>query len=263
MDWVHIAQGANDCLSVVLIVRLLSLRLHNVYRIFSVYLLIQLLGSLIAVQSEIWPGYWDYRMSWIPTQIMLWICSLCMVYAFLKGVLGTLPGILKFSRRLLNVTFVIAISVALWSASAEYHSSNAIRLPTFLARTVGGMFVLDRAICSAALLAILAILCFVLWFPVQMPKNLAMFSAGFAVYFAATTASLLTWSLFSADSLRLLDNLTMLTLSLCYAYWILFLTPEGESIPVRMGHSWDPPEQDRLLGQLEAMNASLLRSARR
>ncbi len=263
MNWTHILQGLNDALSVVLIARLLLLRLQSVYRILCAYLLVQLVGSWIDFLGVITRLHWDYRAIWIPIQLSLWVLSLTMVYAFLKGVLATLPGILRFSRRLLNLTFSLAIGIAVWSAFAEYSRSNAVRFVTPLGRLVGHMLVLERAICSAALLAILAILCFVLWFPVQMPKNLAMFSIGFAVYFAATTASLLTWSLFSARRLDLIDDVIMLTLSLCYAYWTIFLTPEGESIPVRMGHRWQPEEQDRLIGQLDAMNASLLRSARR
>ncbi len=262
MNWGHIAQGVNDGLSVVLIARLLFLRLHSVYRILWAYLLVQLLGSLIEFAHRIMPHRWDYRISWIPIQVALWALSLGMVYAFLKGVLGSLPGILRFSRKLLNITFALAFGVALWSAFEEYSNSHAVKFVTPLGRWMGRMFVLDRAISSAAFLVILTILCFVLWFPVQMPRNLAMFSVGFAAYFAAATASLLAWSLFSG-SFRLVDNLNMVALSLCYIYWIFFLTPEGESIPVRMGHSWDAREQDRLLGQLEAMNASLLRSARR
>lgn len=265
MNWAHIGQGVNDALAILLVVRLLLLRLHSVYRIFCLYILVQVIGSWIAFIDDFVPAHHqiDYRLTWIPLQVVVWILSLWMVYAFLKGVLRSLPGILKFSRKLLNVIFLAAIGLALWSAAAEYSSSNALRFVTPLGKIVGRMFILDRAICSAACMSILAIFAFVLWFPVSMPKNLAMFSVGFAVYFAATAASLLTWSLFSGSSLRLVDNATIFILSACYAYWAIFLTAEGESLPVRIGHSWRPLEQDRLMDQLEAMNASLMRSARR
>lgn len=265
MSWNHVAQGINDVLCIILVVRLLTLRLHRVYRVFCAFLCVQFLGSLIdVIEAGLSPGqYPDYRITWIVLQGIVWILSLWMVYALLRDVLAGLPGILRFSRKLLNGIFLAALVIALWSAHAEYTVSKANLYVTPLGRIVGAMFVLNRAICTAALLALLTILCFILWFPVVMPKNLAVFSVGFAIYFSATGASWLTWSLGSGANLRILDDVAMVILSLCYAYWIMFITAEGESIPVRMGHSWHLAEQQRLLNQLEAMNASLLRAARR
>ncbi len=265
MNWNRIAQGINDVLCIILVVRLLSLRLHRVYKVFSVFLCLQLLGSLIdMIEAHLIPGqYPDYRITWIALEIGLWVLSLWMVYALLRGVLAGLPGILKFSRNLLNGVFVAALGVAFWSARAEYGVSKALSLPTPLGRVVGAMLVLDRAICTAALIALLAILCFILWFPVVMPRNLAVFSIGFTIYFGATAASWLTWSLGSTANLKIFDNVAMFILSLCYAYWAIFITAEGESVPVRMGHSWQVSEQQRLMGQLDVINANLLRAARR
>jgi len=265
MNWNRIAQNISDVLCIILVVRLLSLRLHRVYKVFSVFLCLQLLGSLIAViESHLVPGqYPDYRITWIALEMGLWVLSLWMVYALLRGVLAGLPGILNFSRKLLNGTFVAALGFAFWSARAEYGVSKALSLPTPLGRVVGAVLVLDRAICTAALVALLAILCFILWFPVVMPKNLAVFSVGFAIYFSATAASLLTWSLSRNVNLHIVNNVVTLILSLCYVYWAIFITATGESVPVRMGHSWQLSEQQKLIGQLDAMNASLLRAARR
>ena len=125
------------------------------------------------------------------------------------------------------------------------------------------MLVMNRAICTAALIALLAILCFILWFPVVMPKNLAVFSIGFAVYFSATAASWLTWSLGLHTNVQIFDAINMLILSLCYLYWAVFISAQGELLPVRMGHSWHLAEQQRLMAQLADMNASLLRVSQR
>ncbi|MBV9612562.1 MAG: hypothetical protein JO091_08820 [Acidobacteriaceae bacterium] len=61
----------------------------------------------------------------------------------------------------------------------------------------------------------------------------------------------------------LLDTITVFIMTASYVYWVLFITPQGETVPVRLGHRWDRKEQDRLIGQLEAMNASLLRAGAR
>jgi hypothetical protein len=262
MNWSHIAQGINDAFSFVLILRLLALRLHGVYRFFCLFLLVQLVSSgVVLIERELRTH--DYRLTWMLLEIVVWALSLATVYALLRAVLRTLPGILTFSHKLLNATFLVAIGIALWSAKAEFGVSKAAAFARPLAHTVAVMVVLNRAICSAALIALLAILCFVLWFPVQMPKNLAVFCVGFVVYYSVTAASWLAWSFWSSATLRWADMITMVVLSICYAYWAIFITSEGERVPVRMGHSWHVAEQQRLMLQLEAMNASLLRAARR
>lgn len=265
MNWTYIPQGVNDVLCLVLVVRLLSLKLHRVYRVFCAFLCIQLLSSLIyLLEKELGPGrHPDYRLTWIPLQIALLILSLWMVYALLRDVLAGLPGILRFSRNLLNAIFLVSLGFALWSARAEYGVSKALSFATPLGHMVGVMLVLNRATCTAAVIALMAILCFILWFPVVMPKNLAIFSIGFAIYFSATATSWLTWSLGSSTNLRIFDDIAMFILTLCYAYWAIFISREGERLPVRMGHSWHVAQQQLLIGQLESMNASLLRAARR
>lgn len=265
MNWENIGQGVNDALCCILVVRLLTLRLHRVYRVFCAFLAIQLLGSIIDIVEKnlARDEYPDYRITWIFLQIALCVLSLWMVYALLKAVLAGLPGILRFSRNLLNGIFITALGVALYSARAEYGFSKAVSFLTPLGRMVGVTLILDRAVCTAALIALLAILCFILWFPVSMPKNLAVFSIGFAIYFAAIGASLLTWSLNLGASVRFFDAVGILILSLCSLYWTIFITAEGEALPVRIGHSWDPAERRKLMSQLEAMNATMAGASRR
>jgi hypothetical protein len=264
MSWSPVVQLASDGLSVVLIVRLLILRLQNVYRVFCAFLLFELLASLITfVERAIHNPQLDYRLTWIPLKVIGWILSLWVVYALLQATLTSLPGILKFSRKLLNFTFVLAVLIALWTAKAEYAVSSASSLLTPVGRAVGVTLVLDRAVCTVALLVLIGILGFVVWFPVRIPKNLAVFSFGLLIFFAARTVSLLTWSFWSPESLRVVSDLNMLVPGLCCAYWAIFITGRGEQASVRIGHHWQTREQERLIGQLEAMNASLLRAARR
>jgi hypothetical protein len=47
------------------------------------------------------------------------------------------------------------------------------------------------------------------------------------------------------------------------ALWLFGLNRQGETKSVVVGHQWNPSDERRLLSQLEAINASLLRSARK
>jgi hypothetical protein len=46
----------------------------------------------------------------------------------------------------------------------------------------------------------------------------------------------------------------------CLAAWGVFLTRRGERKVVSIGHKWTPEQQQRLMAQLAAINASLQRS---
>jgi hypothetical protein len=253
---------------VVLSVRLLSLRLHSIYRIFCIFLAFDLFFSVVSWLEElIHNPRLDYRITWISLSVIGWILSLCLVYGLLQAILAGLPGILRFSRKLLNVTFIAVVVVTLLTMRIDVAVAGASGYLTGFVDPVGKAvriaFDLERVISTVALFVLLLILVFVLWFPVQMSRNLAIFSIGFVIYFAAKTGLMLTRGFWSQQSLLLASNLIAFTLTACYAYWTIFITREGESTSVRIGHRWDTGQQQRLIGQLEAMNASLLRAARR
>lgn len=268
MNWSRIAEGTSDVLCIILILRLLILQLHSVYRIFCVFLAFDIFSSLISLgETMAHNARFDYRITWIGFSVIGWVLSLCMVYGLLQAILERLPGILRLSRKLLNVTFLSAIVVGLLTVRLE---GSLVGSSGYLAgfadpigRAVRIAFDLERVISTVALLVLLLILAFVLWFPVQMPRNLAFFSVGFVIYFAANTGLMLTRGMWSRDNLSLVSTTITFVLSACYAYWTFAITREGERAPVRVGHSWRPSEKERLIGQLEAMNASLLRAARR
>lgn len=263
MDLTRTAQYISDALVIALIVRLLLLRLHSVYRVFCVFLLFDLLSSVIFfIEKSVHP-HPDYRIVWMALRTVTWVLSLWMVYALLDAMLANLPGILRLSRKLLSFVFVSAPILALLTARPEYSASSLSGALDPIDRALGAALVMERVIFMAALLILLAMLAFILWFPVQMPRNLALFSIGFVVFFATHTGLPLAHTYWPKLDIRTFTSIEALLLAACYAYWLLFLNKAGELKPVRIGHSWGPEEQHRMVGQLEAMNDALVRAARR
>jgi len=268
MNWGSFAQAAIDVLSAVLIVRLAKWRLYSTYRVFCAFLLFGILSSgMEIIDFSVHKPQFDYRIIWVALTIASWVVGLCMVFWLLQAILASFPGIRSFSRKLLTITFVVVVAVSLLSIRLDVVVTGGTgylsRRVDPVGRLVRVAFDLDRVISTVAVLVLLVILAFVLWFPVQMPRNLAVLSVGFVVYFAANTALLLTRGIWSRETIALVSNLTLFIITACYAYWTAFITPLGEKVTVRMGHAWQPKEQKQLIGQLEAMNAALLRAARR
>jgi hypothetical protein len=261
----EIPQFISDGLACLLICRLVLLRLHAVYRVFCVFLGFDLLSSGIAFIELNEPNaHVRYGITFIVLRIIAWGLSLWMVYALLDAVLANFRGILKFSRKLLNATFLLAILVALSTARPEYAARGLEASPADpITHALGLTFILERVIFSAALLALVAILGFILWFPVRLPRNLVVFSIGFVTYFAINTGLLLFQSFVSHRISQSIGNTVTILLSLCFAYMALSITAEGEARSVSLGHSWSAADQRRLMRQLEDMNDALIRAAAR
>ena len=51
--------------------------------------------------------------------------------------------------------------------------------------------------------------------------------------------------------------------SICYLLWLLRLSPAGETVASALTIPRQPQEQERLVAQLELLNQSLLKVARR
>jgi hypothetical protein len=186
-----------------------------------------------------------------------------MVYALLQAILENLPGILKASKRTLNIVFPLAIGIAAITAAPEYVASGASKIVAPLDFLVNLALILERAVATVALLTILLMLVFILWFPVRMPRNLAVFSIGFIVYFSAQTSLLLLRSYWAHENFAMVDSGVNVILCSCLIYWISFLNRAGEERPVVLGHSWRLHKQTKLIGDLEALNTSLARAGRR
>lgn len=91
-----------------------------------------------------------------------------------------------------------------------------------------------------------------------------MFSIGLVIYFAARTGLLIVYSFWREANANLVNVGTFVVLSACLLYWLIFINRAGEEAPARIGHSWGTEvQQQRVMAQLEAMNATLLRAARR
>jgi hypothetical protein len=269
--WISAAQYATEMLACVLIVRLFSLRnkREGVYVVFALFLIFQLLTTAEYFLLSHWPGAKvDYRIVWLVSTAAGWPFSLLLVYSLAKAVLAGLPGVFRFSRNLLNLVFPLAILVALLTVRGEYWITGASRYsdPTDRFLMIGS--VVDRAISMAALSVLLAILAFILWFPVKMPRNLAIISVGLVVYFGSKTglALLRTYAVpgtISRSLTEVLSTCVSVVVVSCFLYWIIFIDPKGQTSHVRMGHSWHAGEQGKLIQQLESLNLALLRNSQR
>jgi hypothetical protein len=110
---------------------------------------------------------------------------------------------------------------------------------------------------NSMLAAFLAVgVLFLLWFPLRVSRNVAVCIAGFVFYSFQRWAGLLLVNQYPKDA-RLLSAIMSVLLFACLAIWLAAIRPKGEIITTITGHRWNPAESERLLGQLDSINALL------
>jgi hypothetical protein len=271
MNWESIVQCSNLALGIFLIVRLFSIRLYKTYKLFCVFLAADLLGSVLWALNEVFRviSYRSYLSAWLVIRPVVWLFTLLTIYSLLEKILVQLPGLLRLSKRILNLVFLAALLIGFMSAHFEYAGpgfKNYLGVK-FLFQCWRVELVFDRVIATAALLSLVAILSFLRWFPVTVPRNLAVLSVGFAAYFVAMTVLLLFRSLWPNESVQKFHTILLTVSTLlgaasgaCIAFWIFGLSSVGETVISHMAIERPREEQEQLIAQLELINDVLVKA---
>jgi hypothetical protein len=242
--------------SVVLVTRLWASRLGALYRSFLLLMCYEAIFGFLEICIRLEWLRVDYRSLWLFLEPIHWILYVAVCYSLMQRLLADHPGIYSVSKKVLIGCFAVAGLVSILSGRIEYGASGLADLPVNLG------LIIDRAVCTGALLVLLLTLSYLLWFPVEVARNVAFLSAGLAIYFASETALLLERNIWSPNSLRLVSTVLILISTACVVIWISFLNSAGEQRTVRPGHSWNPNDRQKLLTQLDALNSVLVRNHR-
>lgn len=265
MTWTLFGEYIDILLTFVLVIRVLGFSLQTKYLACLVFLVLDSLGSLVYVVDKALDNRGinliDYRIIWFFDELVLWVGTVWMMYALLIAILKHLPGILTISLKVLNFIFVICLGLALMTLRSEYAAAQAPSAKSALRQLSILTGEITRAVSLAELLSILCVLAFVLWFPIQVPKNLAAFSAGLSIYLLLTTVFLLTRTYLPAFfNLPGVRSIPSFYLAFCVVYWIFVVTPAGEEVEVTLGRARRTVPPEHLVRQLDAINTALLRS---
>jgi len=224
--------------------------LYRLYVFFFSYLVLEFLQALIPVFVPL-RGYL-YRDSYVVSQLLV-ICSYAFVVLELYSViLHNLPGIAGTARRYIRITLALAILVSLLPLSIEKPPNTM----------TGYLFILERPILSSLVVLLILISGFLVYYPIPLGRNVIVYLAGYTVYFLTNTTVALINNLGHFWN-RPLSDVNMGVSVTCLLFWLLALSRQGEKARMVVGHQWNPGEEQRLLAQLEAINASLSRSRRK
>lgn len=231
-------------------VRLWWTGLNRVYRYFFGYLIIELLQTVALASVPFYSNL--YRDVWVATNGLIVCFYALIVLELYNVVLGDLAGIASTSRRYIKITLGLAILASLLLLSFEKAPKNM----------TGQYFIFERAVVSSLVVFVLLITAFLSYYPVPLNRNVVAYFIGYAVYFLTKAAAVFIRNVgYNWD--RQMGTFFLIVYTGCLIFWMVALNRRGETRSLTIGHKWSPQEEERLLAQLKAINASLLRTARK
>ena len=224
--------------------------LHRIYVFFFSYLILDFLQSVPLPAMTY--GTELYGYAWLVMEGIIGCFYALIVLECYSSVLRDLTGIASISKRFIKVTLGVSIVLAFLLLGLE-------RTP----RTLFGYFyALDRAVVCSLLLFVLLITFFLVYYPVPLSRNVIIYSVGYAVYFLTKATALFARNV-SNEWQPQISAVLLAVSTACLMFWWLTLSRRGQTKTVVIGHKWRPGDDERLLLQLKAINASLSRAARK
>ena len=245
-----------------LVYRLVAQGLSSKYRFLLTYFAVdfvqQALGlsakGFLPPNSERLAYFWIYMIG----QAAKLALSIFVVLELCRVALAEHPALAAFARRTAGA---VLLSAAVFSITLL--RVNPPVVPPGRSERVHYFIALESAMDLTILLFLVAIIGFLSWFPVQMPRNVASYLGGFTVYFAARYMGNLILNMIPRRNIEV--SVVLLSVSLaCLGGMIYLLRREGEIEQIAAARKlWSPARLEQVTRQLEAINAAILRSNRR
>ena len=241
--------------SALLACKLYRTGLYRRYPIFFAYFVFR-------VPNGIWPLLVDtssaeYQKLWICTDPIFLIFYILLVRELYGLVLEKYKGLYTLGRWAMYVAMTIAVIVSGLSLIPKISPSapQASKIMFYVFGT-------ERGVNTALVIFIVLLLLFLSRYPVRLSRNVRLYAVLYSILFVSNTFSLLMRTFFGmlmADAF----NVVHVAMSLvCVAAWLFLLNPQGaemRGVPAPL----DPRHEQRLLAQLDSLNAALLKGARR
>ena len=230
-------------------------RLHRIYPLFFGYLLFLTTRTVALVLFG--KSRSAYAWLYFTTQPLIWVFFVLVSHELYTAVFRNYRGIGRYGRYgfygllVFALCFSAASLILSWSGPVETYPilRNAMQL--------------ERGVDVAVVILLLAILSFLVWWPIPLNRNVIVHTFIFFVYFLTHATVLLVRTL-GGPAITRAASTASLALSLgCFCAWLVLMNSQGETRIYRERVAHDPANEDQLLANLEAINSSLLKAGRK
>jgi hypothetical protein len=251
--------------SALTVLKLLSTGLYRRYRIFFTYFVLRLPSMtlfLVLTNLKGLPGgnginsnLYFYAFYYIePLMLVFYILVVVELYSL---VLERYKGLYTLGRWAMYAAVAISGTISIVSLLPKIAASTpepSRRLMYELAA--------ERGVDFALVIFILLIVWFLGRYPVPLSRNVVVHTVIYAVFFLSESLALLWRTLLGYQINITVDVISTAVSSACAVAWWLMLSAKGEEVKVHVPEI-RPESEERILEQLDLLNATLLRVSKK
>jgi hypothetical protein len=253
----HIAETVawhlNAALALAAAARLLTAGLWRVYPVLTAYLLFMAARSflLMYLQSDLRAYAWAYVLT-TPLVYLLTAWAGLEVYRLVLEAYNRLSAL---GRKTMGIT----VAAGALLAYLHVHAGSRVTGEPF--PVLRFVLLFEAWVAFTVLFFQAAIICFILWFPVPLKRNVVAYAFGLCLLLATTCAGIAVRVFGGAGVVAVGSTAIMAVSAAVFGAWAAYLGRAGERALTQGAVPRSAEDQERLLEQLRSIN-SLVESAR-
>lgn len=241
--------------SALTVIRLYRNGLYGRYRAFFWYFVFR-------IPNTIWPLFFSnffetkalvYYYFWVATEPITWIFHTVVVLELYRLVLEKHKGLYTVGRWAMFVGMATSIILSLVSLIPRMSRALAEQ-----SRTMFWYLYMERGVMLGLAIFLLFMMGFLVLYTVPISRNVRVHARIYSVFFFSNFLTFLLQSLFGLHVFSWTNAIAGAISTACVFAWLFLLSPKGEE--VKTSHAIVSPDQERrILMQLDALNATLLK----
>ncbi len=257
---VNVLSAVNILGTALVAAKLLQTGLFRRYPYFFAYLLINTPCYAALVFIPVSSDYYFYL--WVAINPIAWFFYIAVVFELYRLILERHKGLYSVGQWAMYVGIIVSVVISALALlphitpqlPQQARNGELSRVLYFMAA--------ERAVDFSLTIFLLLMMILLAWYAVPLSRNVVAHAVVYTVYFLSTALAMLLRTLFGLKNSELMVNGTAAVSCICLFAWFFLLSKKGEEARVRQ--PWIGKEQEqRILSQLDAMNAALLRTARK
>jgi hypothetical protein len=241
---------------------LTAVKLHKTglarrYRLFFAYFVFR--TPYVAVFLLLNPASDFYLYLYLATQPVTWFFYTGIVLELFSLILQRHRGLYSMGRRLMWISLAVSIAISalamLPKITPAIPQNSKYRLMSLV---IAG----ERGLDFTLVISLLLMLALLSMYAVPLSRNVMVHAGIYTAYFLAGSLGMILRTTFGLKNVVELDTALMSVSCGCVLAWLFLLSPQGEETKVRQ--PWLGSDQEaRILQHLDALNAALLKSAKK
>ena len=228
------------------------MKLARTYAAFFAYLL------FIALRGAVtWPldvNQQTYINVWKLSQPVAWVLYTLIVLELCSLIFKEYRGIQVLGRRTVYGSLAVSLLVSMLIITPVWRNSREpiLGFARFL--------MIERGVDSALVLLLLLLLIFLAVLPIPLSRNVVIHSVLYSTFFLAGSIATFIANVAGYEIGQVIGACLMGVSALCLVAWIVLLSRQGETKIAEFHKPLPAAYEERLVEQLESINATMMRA---